>query len=864
NLTHLINAIQTIKIETKISNSKINSGSMPSSWTTLSDFRYNALGQLQKKRLGSYPLDSLVYDYNIRGWVLGINRDYVKDTASTSNWFGFDLGYDRASFTVNGASKAYTTAQYTGNIGGLLWKSTGDDRLRKYDFVYDPANRLVSADFNQLTNNNFSKTAGIDFSVSGLNYDGNGNILNMNQRGWKITGSETIDSLLYTYSSNTNKLLNVVDRRNDTATRLGDFRSSPAYMSSLSQNKSTGATDYAYDGNGNMNVDLNKDISGIHYNHLNLPDSIIVANKGYIKYVYDAAGTKLKKVVSQGSNTSTTLYLFGTYSNDTLQFIGTEEGRARPKDSSAFVFDYFFKDHLENVRMVLTEERDTSFYPPASMETAQSTSESLFYGNLNETRTSNLPHGYPNDPYSSPNDYVALVSNNGLIIGPNITLKVMAGDRFNLRVSSYYQLTTSMDPPEDPTADLLDAINNSIGTITETHNGPKLFDLQSSGILSPGIVSFLTSQSYNATKPKAYVNWILFDEQLNFVANSSGFEQVGDEDDLTIHAFNDLPVSKSGYLYIYVSNTTKDIDVFFDNLQVTHIKGALLEETHYYPFGLAMAGISSKVLKGNYPENKKKFVAQDFDADLGLNLYQFKYRNHDPQIGRFVEIDPLADDYEHNGTYNYAENRPIDGIDLEGLEFWRKVGNALADVWENGVKPGLDFLNENINPLVPLAEVVTGKSYASNFTEEKSRWESGPQAVATFFPLAKGAGTAAKAGKAVAKETAEAGEKAVTKVPNPYGKRGGPAHQNKVAEVSDDLGKKGYDKIETEVQVKTPGGKKETRYVDVQGTNTTTGEVLQVQVGKKNKDWTPVSRERQALDDIEKATKARPLFVPYN
>ncbi len=80
-----------------------------------------------------------------------------------------------------------------------------------------------------------------------------------------------------------------------------------------------------------------------------------------------------------------------------------------------------------------------------------------------------------------------------------------------------------------------------------------------------------------------------------------------------------------------------------------------------------MAGISSKALNGA-PPNKKKFVSQELDEDLGLNWYQFRFRNHDPQIGRFVQIDPLAPQYVHNSTYAYAENDVIRAIDLEGLE----------------------------------------------------------------------------------------------------------------------------------------------------------------------------------------------------
>ena len=64
--------------------------------------------------------------------------------------------------------------------------------------------------------------------------------------------------------------------------------------------------------------------------------------------------------------------------------------------------------------------------------------------------------------------------------------------------------------------------------------------------------------------------------------------------------------------------------------------------------------------------------------------------------------------------------------------------------------------------------------------------------------------------------------------------------------------------------VKTPGGTKEKRFIDLKGTNTETGETQTMQVGKQNKNGTPVSREVKALDDIQKATKQRPVFIPYN
>src|SRR6185295_16079147 len=115
-------------------------------------------------------------------------------------------------------------------------------------------------------------------------------------------------------------------------------------------------------------------------------------------------GNKLKKVTRDSTVSSvritTTLYLAGNYINDTLQFISHEEGRARYNSAkTSLVYDYFLRDHLGNIRMVLTEEKDTSFYPPASLEAAQLPTERPFYSKLDSGRINkNTVSGYPSDP----------------------------------------------------------------------------------------------------------------------------------------------------------------------------------------------------------------------------------------------------------------------------------------------------------------------------------------------------------------------------------------------------------------------------------------------------------------------------------
>jgi RHS repeat-associated protein len=285
--------------------------------------------------------------------------------------------------------------------------------------------------------------------------------------------------------------------------------------------------------------------------------------------------------------------------------------------------------------------------------------------------------------YTSPNDSVSKVDysgTSGQTTGPSLLLKVMAGDTITPSVQCYYVSNTLTTTNSSLNSVLSSLASGILGTPTGAAEGNLSGYTSSSGPVFGALSSFLTTKDPGppAGYPKAYLNWILLDDQFNYVSGSSGSVATAS----TTYPANQMnlvapggPIvmGRNGYLYVWVSNETQGWDVFFDDFAVQYKQGPLLEENHYYPYGLTMAGISDKALKTQYATNKyryngKELQNQEFSDGTGLEEYDYGARLQDPQLGVWHNIDPHAENSRKWSPYTYAYDNPIKYIDPDGMD----------------------------------------------------------------------------------------------------------------------------------------------------------------------------------------------------
>ena len=332
-------------------------------YETIADYRYDVLGRESSKWLGENggggPLQYVDMDYSINGWLRRINDP--EQAIGSRRRFAMQLFYnDVVSTGVN------STPQFGGNISAVKWRTSGESESQPqvYNYYYDDMSRLTSAvyrgsygpdggatgpgdgggggfgDGGALRGKPVNKN-GTDswnnayrYSVTGITYDANGNLLTLNRRGKRGGGYGFIDQLSYSYDSfDKDRLLSVTDAsgRNEGHPRLNGSH--------------TGT--FSYDRFGNVTAQQNRNHSNFSYNYLNLPRSGSTG-AGSFTITYDAGGRKLRQ---QMPGRQTADYVGNLiFRGGTLSSVQHAEGQISYVNGSAS-YEYYLRDHLGNVRV---------------------------------------------------------------------------------------------------------------------------------------------------------------------------------------------------------------------------------------------------------------------------------------------------------------------------------------------------------------------------------------------------------------------------------------------------------------------------------------------------------------------------------
>ena len=328
----------------------------------LVDNVYDEIGRLKtEKRTGHSKLRT-DYAYNLRSWTKGINDPLFHQT----------LNYQES---IDG-----TTLCYNGNISSMTWKSGGSAATNEmgYRFTYDGLSRMKDAIYGETNTLSINQNR---FSEQITGYDKMGNILSLLRYGQtSATGYGLVDNLSLVY--NGNQLQSVDDHAPNSV-----YGNGMEFKDNANQ-----PVEYGYDKNGNLTKDLNKNISNIRYNLINLPSQITFSDGNTIDYEYGSDRRKLRTVHQTGNTILTTDYCGNAiYENGSLKLLLTETGYVSFPDKK---FHFYLKDHQGNVRVVADKdgklEETNDYYPFGGTFTTSTSVQPYKYNGKELDRVSGL------------------------------------------------------------------------------------------------------------------------------------------------------------------------------------------------------------------------------------------------------------------------------------------------------------------------------------------------------------------------------------------------------------------------------------------------------------------------------------------
>ena len=675
-------------------------------------YHYYEHGPLARKEIGENNVQGMDYVYTLQGWIKGINSDVLDptrdigqdgdDIANTNNpnavfardASGLSLGYRNSDYQpIDNAMWATVTNRFiadptgsdllaarndlfNGNIGHAVTTITKptsylatqviqpDILPQGAAYQYDQLNRLIEAQAYQNMDvvNNAWDNSGSTYNGMYHNtfvYDANGNI---EQQLRKDGNGTVIDDLTYHYAQlNGDRSQNRLYHVNDNQINVSLYHDDLDDMGAFTASAINSANNYRYDEIGQLIHDEQEEIEEIIWTldrKVRVIRRITGSDKPHIVFDYDENGSRVAKSLYENNWT----------------WIKTS---------------YYVRDGGEHVMAIYDHEVDagsqTSYY---------TLKERNIYGDqrlgMYKEEVEMIAQFPLQDYHHQMGDRLFECSNHqGNVLAVVTDRKMPIDDNADTEID-YYQPQITLSQDYSPFGVMLYersfALDSICITETDTTYQNNLIELQDfdngltngwafgigsytvanndlyiksqlngSGqqeILAEKVFSGLTNgQDYELSFEVTAVN-----QPVNGTVSDGSSSQPVSFTQTGAYTFN-LTASGTSIVLTIEALTGKKLptSITLDNITLHEVNQTIVTTTYKEPVN-------------NY---RYAFQGQEKDDEIkpGIgNSYNYRYRMHDPRLGRFFAVDPLFADYPHNSTYAFSENRVIDGIELEGLE----------------------------------------------------------------------------------------------------------------------------------------------------------------------------------------------------
>jgi RHS repeat-associated protein len=301
-------------------------------------------------------------------------------------------------------------------------------------------------------------------------------------------------------------------------------------------------------------------------------------------------------------------------------------------------------------------------------------------------------------------------------LGPWKSLPVGRGEKVKgIEVYAFYTNPSNQTPGTGSGLSPFITLNPNYGN-TGGENAPSSnFNLST---LQAGLVYSPSSQNPDNQAPTAYIKYIFYDKDNNYVSSQIKYVTIGAKDNSQWEKLTlpDFVAEQDGYLQVFVANES-NMAVWFDNLKFNHEIGLVVQENHYDPWGLNLVGIE----KNGNPNHRYQYNGKEKQEEFGLNWMDYGARMYSADVPRWWTIDPKAEKYYSTSSYVYALNNPIIFIDPNGKEVVPATYQEYVDYVIASNK------NSKITEaqLRELGKIVSEDVYNAKMTELRAIFDSG-------------------------------------------------------------------------------------------------------------------------------------------